>query len=270
MKLEIFAAECRSSLQRHEIRKFRVETAPFYAEQMKCSLCSSKSSIMEAFDDFVENWNKKWHSLVSPQAGVVFWNKEELSKDFFNHFSENGIRERLLEQCESGCAAVWSIGGSLEEAAEEEASKSAVQAMLLDVAGTLCLGIIRKAIQNYVAREFCAESGSSILGEYIPDSRSASDSEAQEPDGRLTMITEPWLSLRENERPAFSVNRYGVMTPLKTQCSMYFIGKAVAERPIRLNAIPCSNCRGARCLYAQFNGCHLPKDCQPWLKELGR
>lgn len=270
MKLEIFAAEDRSSLQRRKVRKFRVETDPFDVEGMKLSFCSSKPSVMEAFDDFAENWNEKWHDLVRPQAGIVFWNKEELSKDFFNHFEEDAIRERLLEQCESGCAAVWSIGGKLEEAAEEEASKSAVQAMLLDVAGTLCLGIIRRAIQDYVAREFCAESGSSILGEYIPDSHSAADNEGQEPDRRLTMIAEPWLSLREKERPAFSLNRYGVMTPLKTQCSMYFIGKAVAERPIRLNAIPCSNCRGARCLYAQFNGCHLPKDCQPWLKEFRR
>ena len=70
-------------------------------------------------------------------------------------------------------------------------------------------------------------------------------------------------------RPGFTLGINGVLHPLKSQCAMFFVGRPQPGARVRLDEIPCSSCKGSKCLYRQFGGCHLPINRQPQPRTAG-
>ncbi|MDO5115196.1 MAG: hypothetical protein Q4D58_03785 [Synergistaceae bacterium] len=265
MDLSLFLADDHTAISRNDIRECRLPLENFDVRRMWQSYYAKKPAMKKAFEQFTEDWNNRWQHLPRPQAGIISWKREELEKDFAVHFQNGALRQKLRESCLCGYAAVWTIGGELEEKAFNVIKKSAMQAMFLDIAGTLLLAMIRNEIRRFLTSEaFCGDEAFVLIGEYIPELCHDNGSDV-EIDPRLALLVEPWTRTDSERRPVFSLHNSGVMYPLKTQCSMFFVGKEGTSEHLAFNTVPCSNCAGKKCLAAQFNGCHLPRECQPWL-----
>ena len=257
MNCDVFLCGSRADLSSGKIEKTVIEVEPFDVEVMGQNYYKEKKALQMGFEEFRERWEKEWHLLPRPQAGLIHWSQDELKSDFISTFdahSDRELREALGEQCDYAYAAVWTIGAELEEAAEAFVNTSALQGMFLDVAGSLMMGNIRKALHRYVG-SLSEDGGRVVLGEHIP--------EISERDPRLRKIAAPWADAPEEECPGFSLNKNGVLHPLKSQCAMFFVGEPQPGAKVRLDEIPCSSCKGSKCLYRQFGGCHLPINKQP-------
>lgn len=257
MNCDVFLCGSRADLGSGKISKTVIEVEPFDVEVMGQNYYKEKKALQEGFEEFRAHWEKEWRLLPRPQAGLIHWSREELKSDFISTFdasSDRELRQALGEQCDYAYAAVWTIGAELEETAEAFVNTSALQGMFLDVAGSLMMGNIRKALHRYVG-SLSEAGGRVVLGEHIP--------EISERDPRLRKIAAPWMETTEECRPGFSLNKNGVLHPLKSQCAMFFVGEPQPGAKVRLDEIPCSSCKGSKCLYRQFGGCHLPINKQP-------
>lgn len=256
MKCEVFAAESRADAAAGKLRRVSLELPEFDIGKMRQAYYQEKKTLRQGFDQFQTRWEAEWKMLPQPQAGVIRWSREELAQDFIPLFPEEEqmVRQALEEQCQEAWAAVWTIGPVLEKTAHGEVHSSALQAMFLDVAGSLLMGSVRSALHSFVA-----EQGMEVLGEQIP--------EISREDLRLRVIAEPWMSAPVG--PSVELNTSGVLYPLKSQCAMFFVGQRDEHAKVRLNEIPCSHCKGSKCLYRQFGGCHLPLDRQPEKEKRG-
>ncbi len=257
MNCDVFLCGSRADLSSGKIEKTVIEVEPFDVEVMGQSYYKEKKALQLGFEEFRGRWEKEWYLLPRPQAGLIQWQRQELQQDFIPTFDpeqDHDLRQALSEQCEYAYAAVWTIGQELEETAEAYVSNSALQGMFLDVAGSLMMGNIRKALHKYVD-ELSGDSSLTVLGEHIP--------EISERDPRLRRIAAPWMEADPKLRPGFSLSVNGVLHPLKSQCAMFFMGQPQPGAKVRLDEIPCSSCKGSKCLYRQFGGCHLPINKQP-------
>ena len=256
MNCDVYLCDSRQELASGRIRKTALPVEPFDVEVMGQSYYKEKKSLQEGFEQFRERWLAEWNRLPQPQAGIIRWQRQELRRDFITTFDadrDRDLRQALEEQCDHAYAAVWTIGPELEETAEAYVRSSTLQAMFLDVAGSLLMGNIRKALHQYVSS--LSGEGMTVLGEHIP--------EISEHDPRLRRIAAPWAEAPEQCRPGFSLGGNGVLHPLKSQCAMFFVGEPQPGAKVRLDEIPCSSCKGSKCLYRQFGGCHLPLSRQP-------
>lgn len=266
MDLQLFIANSRVDLKENQVQKTIFPLKDFDIRCMWQGYYAERPGLYKVFEEFVIHWEEELHLLLHPQGGIIHWAKEEMCNEFNNLFPNEALRHRLNEQCTSGYAAVWTLGGSMEDVSSKFICSSSLHMMFLDVACSLYMSIIRNALQDYVVDVLCKGQNLSVVGEHIPEI-CFSSGEGDAVDMRLIHIVRPWVDTKLEKKPSISMNDYGVMQPLKTQCSMLFIGIPKKEQPIHLNTIPCSNCTGRKCLYAQFGGCHLPKQYQPWLKQ---
>lgn len=245
MECEVFLAESRAAVQAGEVRRVTLDMPRFDIEKMRQSYYQEKKAMRQSFDQFLLQWENGWKDLPRPQAGLVRWSREELKQDFTPLFpaEEQTVRQAMEEQCETAWAAVWTIGPALETTSFAEVRNSTLKAMFLDVAGSLMMGSIRSALHEYTA-----SLGLPVLGEFIPEQDRA--------DNRLQIIASPWSDAPQ--KPDFTLRETGVLYPLKSQCAMFLTGPKQDDAAIHLNEIPCSRCKGSKCLYRQFGGCHLP------------
>lgn len=256
MECEVFLADSRSALAAGRVQRRIVEVPPLDVDTMRQSYYSKKGALQQGFEQFRARWEAEWHTLPHPQAGLIRWDHRELQQEFP---ADSTLGEQSPEQlCDCGYAAVWTIGPELERTSSEEVRGSTLLAMFLDVAGSLTMGQIRRALYSFAAG---LGSGHAILGEHVP--------EIQEGDPRLKAIVSPWQSAPEGLRPEFRMNENGVLQPLKSQCAMLYVGEPREGLQVHLDEIPCSHCKGSKCLYRQFGGCHLPIDHQPGEPEPG-
>ena len=256
MECQVWLADSRQDLVSGRITQAVIPVEPFDVEVMGQNYYKEKKALQEGFEQFRERWLRDWHELPRPQAGLIRWQRPELREDFIPTFDadkDRDLRQALEEQCDYAWAAVWTIGAELEETAEAYVSTSALQGMFLDVAGSLLMGNIRKALHKYVG-ELSGEE-LTVLGEHIP--------EISERDPRLRRVAGPWMEAPPELRPGFTLGINGVLHPLKSQCAMFFVGRPQPGARVRLDEIPCSSCKGSKCLYRQFGGCHLPINRQP-------
>ncbi|MBR5429329.1 MAG: hypothetical protein IK116_02250 [Firmicutes bacterium] len=256
MNCDVFLADSRQAVAAGRVTHAVIPVEPFDVEVMGQNYYKEKKALQQGFEQFRERWLAEWHDLPRPQAGLIRWQRQELREDFIPTFDvekDRDLREALDEQCDHAYAAVWTIGAELEETAEAYVATSTLQAMFLDVAGSLLMGNIRKALHTYVSSLNAA--GLTVLGEHIP--------EISERDPRLRRIAAPWSEAPVQFRPGFTLGGNGVLHPLKSQCAMFFIGQPQPGAKVRLDEIPCSSCKGSKCLYRQFGGCHLPLNRQP-------
>lgn len=264
MRMQIFAARSPVAVSEDNVQAYSREIQDFEVCRMWQGYYAGKPAMRKAFEKFAAQWQDSWHNLASPQAGIVKWDKEELTKSFVSRFPDGQLKRNIAEHCVSGYAVVWTIGRELEEKSFELAGERATQAMFLDIAGTLILASMRAEIRKFLtSREFQDGGDKYLLGEYIPEICGKDGTR----DPRLSLIAAPWLKIFGSRRPDFTFHKSGVMSPLKTQCSMFFAGESRIKKTIAFNTIPCSGCTGSKCLVAQFNGCHLPKESQTWLNR---
>lgn len=259
MECQIFWADTRRGLAAGNIQRRAAELPPFDTSSMHQPKFQEKPALNRGFEQFQERWKETWQRLPVPQAGLVRWSRQELCGEFLPACPPEESACNLIEQCRCAYAAVWTIGPALEAAAFEEVRGSALQAMFLDVAGSLIMGTIRQALHQLASQEEDAAGQHVVLGEYAPEIR--------ERDRRLSLIVDPWRNAPPDLRPNFNVKDNGVLQPLKSQCAMLFLGVPQAGQTIRLDEIPCSHCKGSKCLYRQFGGCHLPIEKQPVKKR---
>lgn len=256
MECEIFLAASRAQLQAGHIECTSIPLADFDIQRMRQGYYNEKKALVRGFDQFAERWQRDWSRLPRPQAGLVGWSREELARDFIPTFAaqEEELGRTLAAQCRLAYAVVWTIGPALEEEAFSQVQSGALQAMFLDVAGSLLMGQLRTALHRLVSGlAGQAQADLAVLGEHIP--------EISEQDPRLRRIAAPWAEARL--RPDFSLKPNGVLHPLKSQCAMFFLGQPQPGQSVGLNELPCSHCKGSKCLYLQFGGCHLPARARP-------
>lgn len=266
MELELFVADSRKALQEGRITKTRCPLKEFDVWRMWQGYYSHNEGLKEVFEDFVKLWESEWYSKLQPQAGLVRWDEDELHNEFIPVFPDTALRGRLKNRCKTGYATVWTIGPTLEDIVFAIVGKLALEAMFLDVACSLYLGVIRTALQDYVTEHYCDE-GQMVIAEHSPEI-SYTSLEERKLDERLLHVVRPWSTVDAADKPAIVVNEQGVMKPFKAQCNMLFVGEKQEGEMIHLNEIPCSNCARERCLYSQFGGCHLPREKQPWLDTM--
>ena len=170
MRMQIFTARSPVAVSEDNVQAYSREIQDFEVCRMWQGYYAGKPAMRKAFEKFAAQWQDSWHNLASPQAGIVKWDKEELTKSFVSRFPDGQLKRNIAEHCVSGYAVVWTIGRELEEKSFELAGERATQAMFLDIAGTLILALMRAEIRKFLtSREFQDGGDKYLLGEYIPE-----------------------------------------------------------------------------------------------------
>lgn len=194
----------------------------------------------KTLNKFMESWNSEWNDdLLHPLARVVRFTPDETNCMF-------GGKVKWSRTTSETLLAVWTIGAALEKKCSElMTTGDAMAGLMLDVAGSIALYEIHRALMNWVRSSITTPGGLHITDAFYPGFGNVDQK----------MMNEVADSARTKDTIGVEAQNQSLLSPRKSQCSFLMLSTEGAD--IAITATPCAPCNGKQCLYYQLGGCHM-------------
>ena len=234
-----------TKLQREKVDSGSIEVS-LSLDDLAQNFTHGKEILSKRYDQFCSSWEGEWKELLDLQFFLASLLPEDAEPVIERHYVEEAAGSAGYEEkAYAYVYVVWTIGAALEQKVNELFnSGDAMNAILLDVAGTRVLLNMHTTMQNRLREMYARSNSRNLIWEVYPGNNFF---------GSLDL--DRIIRVVGGDGIISAASADSMFLPKKTMYCFFVVGEGPERVMEKVHA--CPNCSGQSCLYYQLGGCHL-------------